>query len=91
MFVRKFTRRRADGSTYAYLVMARTYREGKRVHQEEVCRLGNLDELQVDGQLDRLIRSLARFSRQRWVVADETGIPQVRTPSGLSQGGDQVP
>lgn len=71
MFVRKFIRRRANGTVDTYLVLARTYRQGKKIYQQELCRLGKLEELQTSGQLDRLIRGLAQFSRQRWVMVDE--------------------
>lgn len=67
MFIRKYVRRRADGTVDTRLVIARTYREGKKVYQEDVCRLGKLEELQASGQLDKLIQGLAQFSRQRWV------------------------
>lgn len=72
------------------LALACTYRRGKQVLQRELCRLGNLEELQASGQLDRLIQSLARFSRRRWVMAGETGVPPVQMASGLSRSGDET-
>lgn len=71
MFVRKYVRRRADDSSETFLAIARTHRQGKKVYQQELCRLGKLEELQTSGQLDRLIRGLAQVSRQRWVMVDE--------------------
>ena len=71
MFVRKYLSRRADGSVATYLLIARTYRQGEKVYQQQICRLGRLDELQASGQLDRLIQGLARFSQRRWIMAGE--------------------
>ncbi len=71
MFVRKYVSRRADGTVDTYLGLAYTYRQGDKVYQQRLCRLGKLDELQAGGQLDRLIQGLAQFSRRRWVIADE--------------------
>lgn len=80
MFIRKYVRRRADGSSDTHLAIARTYRQGKRVYQQEVCRLGRLEELQASGQINRLIQGLARFSQRRWVMGDETSSLPQRLP-----------
>lgn len=71
MFIRKYVHRKSDGSSDVYLAIAHTFREGEKVCQKEVCRLGRLDQLQESGQLDRLIEGLVRFSKRQWVVADE--------------------
>ena len=72
MFAREHRTRKADGTVHIYLGLARSFRRGIQVHQEQICRLGRLDRLQSSGQLDRLIRSLARYSRHRWVMMKET-------------------
>ena len=74
MFVRKWVFKRADGGVSIYLGIVRTYSEGGKVHQERLCHLGTLDQLQETGQIDQLIEGLARFSRKKWVVADESPV-----------------
>lgn len=71
MYAREHRTRKADGTVDIYLVLARSVRRGSQVRQEQICCLGRLDRLQSSGQLDRLIRSLARYSRHRWVMIDE--------------------
>jgi len=71
MFAREHRTRKADGTVQIYLGLARSFRRGDNVRQEQICRLGHLDRLQSSGQLDRLIRSLARYSRHHWVMTKE--------------------
>ena len=71
MYAREHRTRKADGTVHIYLGLARSIRRGVQVHQEQICRLGRLDRLQSSGQMDRLIRSLARYSRHRWVMLEE--------------------
>jgi hypothetical protein len=71
MFAREHRTRKADGSIIIRLGIARSNRQGARVRQVQLCCLGRLDHLQDSGQLDRLIRSLARYSRHRWVMLEE--------------------
>jgi hypothetical protein len=42
--------------TYRYLQIAHSVREGKKVRQQVIATLGQLDLLQASGQLDRLMR-----------------------------------
>ena len=72
MYAREHRSRKADGTVHIYIGLARSFRRGTQVHQEQLCRLGRLDRLQSRGQLDRLIRSLARYSRHRWVMLQES-------------------
>lgn len=65
MFVRTKTFKNKDGSTRVYLQLVRNVREDGRVRQHLVANLGRLDKLQ-DGGLDRLISSLAKYSKARW-------------------------
>ena len=71
MFAREHRTRKADGTVHIYLGLARAFRRGTQVHQEQICRLGRLDRLQASGQIDRLNRSLARYSRHRWEMTKE--------------------
>ena len=80
MFAREHRTRKADGTVDIHLGLARSYRRGTQVYQVQLCRLGRLDHLQASGQLDRLIRSLARYSRHRWVMLEETPGDGTRTP-----------
>jgi len=57
-----------DGATYEYLQVARSYREGAKVRQQVVATLGRREALLASGQLDGLIRSLAKFSQRLRVV-----------------------
>ncbi len=71
MFVRKWIWKKADGGTSTYLGIVRTYYQGGKVYQQRLCHLGSLDQLLERGEIDRLIEGLARFSRKRWVIANE--------------------
>ncbi len=51
-----------------YLQIAESRREGKRVRQRVIATLGRLDVLQASGQLDRLVRSGARFADKAMVL-----------------------
>ena len=89
MFAREHRTRKADGTVHIYLGLARSFRRGPQVHQEQICRLGRLDRLQTSGQLDRLIRSLARYSRHRWVTLEEAPGDGTVTPQWKEE--DNVP
>lgn len=79
MFAREHRTRKADGTVLIYLGLARSVRRGTQVQQDQVCRLGRLDRLQASGQIDRLIRSLARYSRHHWVMLEEAPGDGTRT------------
>lgn len=66
MFVRTKTFKNKDGSSRTYLQIVAGVRVGDRVRQKVVANLGRLDELE-DGQLDRLVEGLAKFSRHELV------------------------
>ena len=55
-----FRKKTTGGRAYLQIVQAR--REGGRVRQQVVATLGRLDELAASGQLERLLRSGARFA-----------------------------
>ena len=46
----------------AYLQIVQSRREGASVRQQVIATLGRIDELQQSGQLERLLRSGARFA-----------------------------
>jgi transposase len=52
-----------------YLQIAESRRVGGRVHQRVITTLGRLDALQASGQLERLVRSGARFATRALVVS----------------------
>ena len=67
MFVRnKRSVRRGD--SYEYLQIVRSYREGGKVRQQVIATLGRRDQLVASGELDGLLRSLAKFSDNLRVV-----------------------
>src|SRR5271166_902136 len=51
-----------------YLQIVESQRSGDAVRQRVIATLGRLDELEASGQLDRLLRSGARFVRQAMVL-----------------------
>ena len=51
-----------------YLQIAESRRVGGQVHQRVIATLGRLDALQASGQLERLVRSGARFATHAMVV-----------------------
>ena len=62
-----FRKKTTGGRAYLQIVQAR--REGGRVRQQVVATLGRLDELAASGQLERLLRSGARFAAKAMVLA----------------------
>jgi hypothetical protein len=51
-----------------YLQIAESRRVGGQVYQRVIATLGRLDALQASGQLERLVRSGARFATHAMVV-----------------------
>ena len=51
-----------------YLQVAESFRDGRKVRQKIICTLGRLDKLQAEGNIDGLMKSLARFSKQVRIV-----------------------
>lgn len=67
-----FRRKLSQGRIYLQIVESQ--RSGDQVRQRVIATLGRLDELEASGQLDRLLRSGARFVRQAMVLdAARTG------------------
>ncbi len=70
-----FRRRTSSGRVYLQIVESR--REGDQVRQQVIATLGRVDELRASGQLERLLRSGARFAAKALMVsaaADDTAI-----------------
>jgi hypothetical protein len=67
MFVRT---KRSDrkGTSYEYLQIVRSYRDGGKVRQQVIASLGRREALVASGELDGLLRSLAKFSDKLRVV-----------------------
>jgi hypothetical protein len=61
-----FRRKQSQGRFYLQIV--ESHRSGDQVRQRVIATLGRLDELEASGQLDRLLRSGARFVRQAMVL-----------------------
>lgn len=63
-----YFRRKTSGGR-VYLQIAESRRVGGQVRQRVIATLGRLDALQASGQLERLVRSGARFAAQAMVVS----------------------
>jgi DDE family transposase len=61
-----FRRKQSQGRIYLQIVESQ--RSGDQVRQRVIATLGRLDELEASGQLDRLLRSGARFAQQAMVL-----------------------
>ncbi len=61
-----FRRKTSPGRAYLQIVESR--REGTSVRQQVIATLGRIDELQESGQLERLLRSGARFADKAIVL-----------------------
>jgi hypothetical protein len=58
-FAMYFRRKTSAGRAYLQIVESR--RDGDEVRQQVIATLGRFEELQASGQLERLVRSGARF------------------------------
>src|ERR1700740_2622948 len=61
-----FRRKTSAGRTYLQIVERR--RDGDQVRQQVIATLGRFEELQASGQLERLVRSGARFAAKAMVL-----------------------
>jgi transposase len=60
--------RRKTSAGRAYLQIVESRRDGAQVRQQVIATLGRYDDLRESGQLERLLRSGARFSTKAMVV-----------------------
>jgi hypothetical protein len=61
--------RRKTSAGRAYLQIVESRRDGDQVRQKVIATLGRFDELQASGQLERLVRSGARFAAKAMVLS----------------------
>ena len=75
--------RKKTSAGRAYLQIVESRREGAAVRQQVIATLGGIDELQESGQLERLLRSGARFSEKAIVLSTRwNGARRRRSPRG---------
>ena len=63
-----YFRKKTSGGR-AYLQIVESRREGAAVRQQVIATLGRIEDLQESGQLERLLRSGARFAEKAIVLA----------------------
>jgi hypothetical protein len=74
-----FARLKTSGK-YQYLQLVENRREGDRIRQRVISTIGRMDQLRQEGKLEKVVSSLAQFSRKMMVlVADSRSMPQVQT------------
>src|SRR5512145_416544 len=61
--------RRKTSAGRAYLQIVESRRDGDQVRQQVIATLGRFDELRASGQLERLVRSGARFAAKAMVLS----------------------
>src|SRR5277367_3084768 len=69
--------RRKTSAGRAYLQIVESRREGDQVRQQVIATLGRFEDLQASGQLERLLRSGARFAAKAMMLsaaADDAAI-----------------
>jgi len=69
MYARTKTFTNKNGSTRTYLQVVEAVREKGKVRQKVVLNLGRIEDLQ-EGSLDRLIKSLAKYSKKKWIQTE---------------------
>jgi hypothetical protein len=57
------------GRRRAYLQIVESHRDGAQVRQQVIATLGRFEQLQTSGQLERLVRSGARFAAKAMVLS----------------------
>ena len=94
-----YFRRKTSGGR-AYLQIVESRREGDQVRQQVIATLGRYEDLKASGQLERLLRSGARFAEQAMVLgalddshggADRDAAYRAGTGVRAAVGGDRLP
>src|SRR5258708_23318121 len=67
-----YFRRETTSAGRAYLQIVESRRNGDQVRQQVIATLGRFEELQASGQLERLLRSGARFAAKAMVLSAAT-------------------
>ena len=62
-----FARTKKSGK-YEYLQIVENHRDGTKVSQRVIATLGRLDQMHAKGEVETLVRSLARFSEQALLI-----------------------
>ena len=62
-----FARIKKSGK-YEYLQIVENHRDGTKVNQRVIATLGRLDQMHAKGEVETLVRSLARFSEQALLI-----------------------
>ncbi len=62
-----FARIKKSGK-YQYLQIVKSRREGKKVVQQVIGTVGRMDRLNSKGEIESLVRSLARFSEKALLI-----------------------
>jgi hypothetical protein len=91
--------RRKTSAGRAYLQIVESRREGDQVRQQVIATLGRFEDLQASGQLERLLRSGARFAAKAMMLSAAADDAAVRIavrrigPAGIRAvvGGNRLP
>jgi len=73
-----YTRIKKSGR-YEYVQICESRREGKKVKQRVIATIGRLDKLKAKGELEKLVRSLARYSDQVLMILSGRRDPKARS------------
>jgi len=76
--------RKKTSAGRAYLQIVESRREGDQVRQQVIATLGRYEELQASGQLERLLRSGARFASKAMVLSAVADDSATKIPAGAS-------
>ena len=76
--------RRKTSAGRAYLQIVESRRDGDQVRQQVIATLGRFERLQASGQLERLLRSGARFTAKAMMLSAATMMPRLRSRFGAS-------
>ena len=79
-----YFRKKTSGGR-AYLQIVESRREGAAVRQQVIATLGRVEDLRESGQLERLLRSGARFAAKA-IVVDAAAAGEATTSSGAGAG-----
>ena len=83
-----FFRAKKSGSKdnpHHYLQIVESFRDGKSVRQRVIATVGRMDRLKASGQIDGLVKSLARFSETLRVISAARD-PKITTCKAKSWG-----
>ena len=73
--------RRKTSAGRAYLQIVESRREGDQVRQQVIATLGRFEDLRASGQLERLVRSGARFAAKAMMLCAATMMRRSRLRS----------